>query len=100
MASIDTLANGIIEKNRKKLNEGSSNGDTETDMFILLTATFEQVKKLNDNPAVKYGNLVKEYPSVGWLSFLVAWVISLITIGGSIYAFLDKVGLLIVKAVP
>lgn len=75
------------------------NGDTDWMQLILLKAVYRKTEKLEENPMIKFGNLVKTYPKIAGLSVIVLWVAIAFSVAGFIAGVFDTFGFAIL-AVP
>ena len=85
----------IVESTRRKIRDGT-NGDIQENLLILASANFVDIQELKQNPIVKLGMFMKEFPALAYPfvlgSFLTLMIGSLLLVVG----VLDKLGLAIV----
>jgi len=88
----------IFERIKSKEQEGN-NGDLGWMQLIVLKAMYRKMERMEQNPAIKFGELIKKNPKLAWFSVIGAWIAIAFTVALFIAGAFSAFGVAIV-AVP
>ena len=88
----------ILAKIKAKEQDNKHNGDVSWMQLILLKAVYRKTEKLEENPIVKFGNLIKTYPKLAWFSIIGTWVAIAFSVALFIAGVFNAFGLAIIAS--
>ena len=95
MAANDSVLNDILEQIKTKESEGG-NGDIGWMQLILIKAVYRKMENVEDNPMIKFGNLIKSSPRIAWLSLIGVWIAIAFSVAVFLTGLFNTLGLAII----